>query len=168
MSAGTILVADDDRSIRQVLTRALGRLGYEVRATSNAATLWQWVSSGEGGLVITDIIMPDENALDLIPRIQKIRPDLKVIAMSAQNTLLTAVRANERGAFEYLPKPFDLNELIAVVERALTQSAPDKLVGAQSQPADELPLIGRSSAMQEIYRVMARLMMTSTWLNLTR
>ena len=160
MSAGTILVADDDRSIRQVLTRALGRLGYEVRATSNAATLWQWVSSGEGGLVITDIIMPDENALDLIPRIQKIRPDLKVIAMSAQNTLLTAVRANERGAFEYLPKPFDLNELIAVVERALTQSAPDKLVGAQSQPADELPLIGRSSAMQEIYRVMARLMMT--------
>ena len=160
MSAGTILVADDDRSIRQVLSRALGRLGYEVRATSNAATLWQWVSNGEGGLVITDIIMPDENALDLIPRIQKIRPDLKVIAMSAQNTLLTAVRANERGAFEYLPKPFDLNELIAVVERALTQPAPDKLVGAQSQPADELPLIGRSSAMQEIYRVMARLMMT--------
>ena len=160
MSADTILVADDDRSIRQVLSRALGRLGYEVRATSNAATLWQWVSNGEGGLVITDIIMPDENALDLIPRIQKIRPDLKVIAMSAQNTLLTAVRANERGAFEYLPKPFDLNELIAVVERALTQPAPDKLVGAQSQPADELPLIGRSSAMQEIYRVMARLMMT--------
>ena len=101
----------------------MGRLGYEVRATSNAATLWQWVSNGEGGLVITDIIMPDENALDLIPRIQKIRPDLKVIAMSAQSTLLTAVRANERGVFEYLPKPFDLNELIAVVERALMQSA---------------------------------------------
>jgi two-component system nitrogen regulation response regulator GlnG len=160
MSNGTILVADDDRSIRQVLSRALGRLGYEVRATSNAATLWQWVSNGEGGLVITDVIMPDENALDLIPRIQKIRPDLKVIAMSAQNTLLTAVRANERGAFEYLPKPFDLNELITVVERALTQSAPEKLVGAQSQPVDDLPLIGRSNAMQEIYRVMARLMMT--------
>tara|TARA_B100000676_G_C18089597_1_gene858364 strand:- start:3260 stop:4714 length:1455 start_codon:yes stop_codon:yes gene_type:complete len=160
MSNGTILVADDDRSIRQVLSRALGRLGYEVRATSNAATLWQWVSNGEGGLVITDVIMPDENALDLIPRIQKIRPDLKVIAMSAQNTLLTAVRANERGAFEYLPKPFDLNELIAVVERALTQSAPQKLVGAQSQPVDDLPLIGRSNAMQEIYRVMARLMLT--------
>ena len=77
------------------MSQALGRLGYEVRATSNAATLWQWVSNGEGGLVITDIIMPDENALDLIPRIQKIRPDLKVIAMSAQSTLLTAVRANE-------------------------------------------------------------------------
>ncbi len=160
MADSTILVADDDRSIRQVLSQALGRLGYEVRATSNAATLWQWVSNGEGGLVITDIIMPDENALDLIPRIQKIRPDLKVIAMSAQSTLLTAVRANERGVFEYLPKPFDLNELIAVVERALMQSAPDKFVSTQSQPTDELPLIGRSSAMQEIYRVMARLMLT--------
>ena len=80
--------------------------------------------------------------------------------MSAQSTLLTAVRANERGVFEYLPKPFDLNELIAVVERALMQSAPDKLVSTQSQPTDELPLIGRSSAMQEIYRVMARLMLT--------
>ena len=122
MADSTILVADDDRSIRQVLSQALGRLGYEVRATSNAATLWQWVSNGEGGLVITDIIMPDENALDLIPRIQKIRPDLKVIAMSAQSTLLTAVRANERGVFEYLPKPFDLNELIAVVERAFARA----------------------------------------------
>ena len=74
MADSTILVADDDRSIRQVLSQALGRLGYEVRATSNAATLWQWVSNGEGGLVITDIIMPDENALDLIPRIQKFGP----------------------------------------------------------------------------------------------
>ncbi len=160
MTDNAILVADDDRSIRQVLSQALGRLGYEVRATSNAATLWQWVSNGEGRLVITDVIMPDENALDLIPRIQKIRPDLKVIAMSAQNTLLTAVRANERGAFEYLPKPFDLNELVAVVERALTQAAPEKAPQMRSDATEELPLIGRSSAMQDIYRVMARLMTT--------
>jgi len=160
MTDNAILVADDDRSIRQVLSQALGRLGYEVRATSNAATLWQWVSNGEGRLVITDVIMPDENALDLIPRIQKIRPDLKVIAMSAQNTLLTAVRANERGAFEYLPKPFDLNELVAVVERALTQSAPEKAPQMRSDATEELPLIGRSSAMQDIYRIMARLMTT--------
>jgi two-component system nitrogen regulation response regulator GlnG len=160
MTDNAILVADDDRSIRQVLSQALGRLGYEVRATSNATTLWQWVSNGEGRLVITDVIMPDENALDLIPRIQKIRPDLKVIAMSAQNTLLTAVRANERGAFEYLPKPFDLNELVAVVERALTQSAPEKAPQMRSDATEELPLIGRSSAMQDIYRIMARLMTT--------
>lgn len=158
MSDNAILVADDDRSMRQVLSQALGRLGYEVRATSNAATLWQWVSNGEGRLVITDVIMPDENALDLIPRMQKIRPDLKVIVMSAQNTLLTAVRANERGAFEYLPKPFDLNELIAVVERALAPSTTEQPMRAAPEPADDLPLIGRSQAMQDIYRVMARLM----------
>ena len=160
MSNNAILIADDDRSIRQVLSQALGRLGYEVRATSNAATLWQWVSSGEGRLVITDVIMQDENALDLIPRIQKIRPELKVIVMSAQNTLLTAVRANERGAFEYLPKPFDLNELISVVERGLEVSKFNAPPARKLKAVDELPLIGRSSAMQEIYRIMARLMMT--------
>ena len=160
MPDNAILVADDDRSIRQVLSQALGRLGYEVRATSNAATLWKWVSNGEGRLVITDVIMPDENALDLIPRIQKIRPELKVIAMSAHSTLLTAVRANERGAFEYLPKPFDLNELIAVVDRALTGTIKPTPMQKKAEPSDELPLIGRSNAMQEIYRVMARLMTT--------
>ena len=81
------------------------------------------MEDGEGDLVITDVVMPDENGLDLIPRIRKLRPDLRVIVMSAQTTLLTAVKATERGAFEYLPKPFDLKELIAVVERALAAPA---------------------------------------------
>ena len=89
--ASTILVADDDRAIRMVLNQALIRLGHDVRMTGNAATLWRWVADGEGDLVITDVIMPDENGLDLIPRIKKIRPELRIIVMSAQNTLLTAV-----------------------------------------------------------------------------
>jgi two-component system nitrogen regulation response regulator GlnG len=157
----TILVADDDRAIRMVLNQALLRLGHDVRMTGNAATLWRWVADGEGDLVITDVIMPDENGLDLIPRIKKIRPDLRIIVMSAQNTLLTAVKATERGAFEYLPKPFDLRELVSVVERALT--APhDGLAAAadDDEIEDQLPLIGRSPAMQEVYRVIARLMGT--------
>src|ERR1700761_1622282 len=120
MTLPTVLVADDDRSIRTVLTQALGRSGYQVRSTGNAATLWRWVEEGEGDLVITDVVMPDENGLDLIPRIKRVRPDLRVIVMSAQSTLLTAVKATERGAFEYLPKPFDLRELVSVVERALS------------------------------------------------
>src|SRR3546814_288026 len=162
MSA-TILVADDDRGIRTVLSQALGRLGYEVRTTGTAANLWHWIAEGEGDLVITDVVMPDENGLDLIPRIRKARPELRVIVMSAQNTLLTAVRATERGAFEYLPKPFDLKELVEVVQRALTARSG----GARGGPAafsgeeeESLPLIGRSPAMQEIYRVLARLMNT--------
>src|SRR6266853_634633 len=121
MPAGSILVADDDTAIRTVLNQALSRAGYEVRLTGNAATLWRWVSQGEGDLVITDVVMPDENAFDLLPRIKKMRPNLPVIVMSAQNTFMTAIRASERGAYEYLPKPFDLKELIAIVGRALAE-----------------------------------------------
>ncbi len=161
MSAATILVADDDRAIRTVLTQALGRQGHVVRTTGNAATLWQWVKDGDGDLVITDVVMPDENGLDLIPRIKKLRPNLRILVMSAQNTLLTAVKATERGAFEYLPKPFDLRELISVVDRALSEPADGQGKGrAAAQEGEELPLIGRSQAMQEIYRVLARLMPT--------
>ncbi len=156
----TILVADDDRAIRTVLNQALIRLGHEVKMTGNAATLWRWVADGDGDLVITDVIMPDENGLDLIPRIKKIRPELRIIVMSAQNTLLTAVKATERGAFEYLPKPFDLRELVSVVERALTTPHDMSANGIDDDIEDQLPLIGRSPAMQEIYRVIARLMGT--------
>ena len=156
----TILVADDDRAIRMVLNQALIRLGHDVRMTGNAATLWRWVADGEGDLVITDVIMPDENGLDLIPRIKKLRPELRIIVMSAQNTLLTAVKATERGAFEYLPKPFDLRELVSVVERALTAPPEGPASLAEDDVEDQLPLIGRSPAMQEIYRVLARLMGT--------
>ncbi len=159
MTPPTVLVADDDRSIRTVLTQALGRSGYQVRTTGNAATLWRWVEEGEGDLVITDVVMPDENGLDLIPRIKRLRPDLRVVVMSAQSTLMTAVKAAQRGAFEYLPKPFDLQELLSVVGRALAQPAPTVAsVPSEKGDAEEpLPLIGRSPAMQEIYRTVARL-----------
>ncbi len=158
----TVLIADDDRSIRTVLTQALGRSGYQVRATSSAATLWRWVEDGEGDVVITDVIMPDENGLDLIPRIKRIRPELPIIVMSAQSTLTTAVQATQRGAFDYLPKPFDLGELLAVVDRALKQPVYAAGAGQEPKPSgdENLPLIGRSPAMQEIYRIIARLTTT--------
>ncbi len=161
MPSGSILVADDDAAIRTVLNQALSRAGYEVRSTGTAATLWRWVSQGEGDLVITDVIMPDENAFDLVPRIRKARPDLPVIIMSAQNTFMTAIRASERGAYEYLPKPFDLKELIAIVGRALAEPK-QKRASAPAKPEEmeNIPLVGRSPAMQEIYRVLARLMQT--------
>ena len=159
-AAPTILVADDDGGIRTVLDQALGRAGYEVRTTGNAASLWQWVSAGEGDLVITDVVMPDENGLDLIPRIRKLRPDLRIVVMSAQSTLMTAVKATERGAFEYLPKPFDLNELVNVVRRALETPRTAAAYDGGEEGEDQLPLIGRSPAMQEIYRTVARLMGT--------
>jgi len=160
MARGTVLIADDDTAIRTVLNQALARAGYAPRATGNAATLWRWVSQGEGDVVLTDVVMPDENAFDLIPRIKKIRPDLPIIVMSAQNTLMTALSAAEKGAYEYLPKPFDLNEVVAVVGRALTQPGRRLQRSTQEIESEELPLIGRSPAMQEIYRVLARLTQT--------
>lgn len=157
----TVLIADDDAAIRTVLNQALTRAGYSVRVTSNATSLWRWVSEGEGDLVITDVVMPDENAFDLLPRMKKARPDLPIIVMSAQNTFMTAVRASEKGAYDYLPKPFDLKELIAIVGRAMAEPK-RKAIGAPSvdEGAENMPLVGRSAAMQEIYRVLARLMQT--------
>jgi two-component system nitrogen regulation response regulator GlnG len=168
MPVGNILVADDDAAIRTVLNQALSRAGYEVRSTSNAATLWRWVSQGEGDLVITDVVMPDENAFELIPRIKKLRPELPIIVMSAQNTFMTAIRASERGAYEYLPKPFDLKELIGIVGRALSEpkDRPRNIV-KPDEIDSTIPLVGRSPAMQEIYRLLARLMQTDLTVMIT-
>jgi two-component system nitrogen regulation response regulator GlnG len=160
MPTGSILVADDDSAIRTVLNQALSRAGYEVRLTSNAATLWRWVAQGDGDLVITDVVMPDENAFDLLPRIKKVRPELPVVVMSAQNTFMTAIRASEKGAYEYLPKPFDLKELIAIVGRALAEPKHRQRLENGDDGGENIPLVGRSPAMQEIYRVLARLMQT--------
>src|SRR3954463_3606067 len=160
MPAGSILVADDDTAIRTVLNQALSRAGYEVRLTGNAATLWRWVSQGEGDLVITDVVMPDENAFDMLPRIKKARPELPVIVMSAQNTFMTAIRASETGAYEYLPKPFDLTELLNIVNRALSEPRRPKIDARPEEQPDAMPLVGRSAAMQDIYRMLARMMQT--------
>ncbi|MBD1545772.1 nitrogen regulation protein NR(I) [Roseibium aggregatum] len=159
MPTGTILVADDDAAIRTVLNQALSRAGYTVRLTSNANTLWRWVSSGDGDLVITDVVMPDENIFDILPRIKKLRPELPVLVMSAQNTFMTAIKASEKGAYEYLPKPFDLKELTSIVSRALEEPKVKKPVDIDDI-GEGMPLVGRSPAMQEIYRVLARLMQT--------
>src|ERR687886_749584 len=149
MPSGQILLADDDTAIRTVLNQALSRAGYEVRSTGHAATLWRWVAQGDGDLIITDVVLPDENAFDLLPRIKRLRPELPVVVMSAQNNILTAITATERGAYEYLPKPFVLKELTAIVQRAL--AAPNrKRTTPKPEASDEsLPLIGRSPAMQE-------------------
>jgi two-component system nitrogen regulation response regulator GlnG len=158
MPEPTVIVADDDAGIRTVISRALSREGYRVQATGNAATLWRWIEDGTGEVAILDVVLPDENTLDLLPRIKQRRPGLPVIVMSARNTLLTAVRATERGAFDYLPKPFDLAQLVTMVKRGLalpkrTEVVPEEL----NRLEEQLPIIGRSAAMQEIYRVIARL-----------
>ena len=127
---GTVLVADDDRTIRTVLTQALTRAGCKVHATSSLTTLMRWVEEGRGDLVITDVMMPDGNGIEMIPKISQERPDLPVIVISAQNTIMTAIQANEVDAHDYLPKPFDLPDLL---KRAGAAMKNRKLVAASAQ-----------------------------------
>src|SRR5262245_12122023 len=105
----TILLADDDKAICTVLEQAVREQGFVIRVTENGKQLLNWVEAGEGDLVITDVLMPGLNGLDLLQKIKTTRPGMPVIVISAQNTLMTAVKANQLGATEYLPKPFDLN-----------------------------------------------------------
>ena len=164
---GTIIIADDDKSIRTVLAQALTRAGCRVRVTGAISTLWRWLEEGEGDVLVTDVMMPDGDALDILPVLKRKRPDLPVIVMSAQNTVMTAIRASETGAYEYLPKPFDLKEVLKVVgsalkgETTLAQKKTNVLTNDELNPISPvLPLIGRSPAMQEVYRIMARLIRT--------
>lgn len=162
---GTVLIADDDRTIRTVLTQALTRAGCRVHATGSLAQLEKWVEEGRGDLVITDVMMPDGNGIDQIPAIHQARPDLPVIVISAQNTIVTAIRATEADAFEYLPKPFDLPDLMAKANQALSRrprrsdataepAAPS--TGSTADPA--MPLIGHAPAMQSLFRMVARVL----------
>ena len=161
---GTVLVADDDRTIRTVLTQALTRAGCKVHATSSLQTLLRWVGEGKGDLVITDVVMPDGNGLTALPDIARLRPGLPVIVISAQNSIVTAIRAAEAAAFDYLPKPFDLPDLMKRAAKGLAGGA----TGAMSAPApgqpapDQIqgPIIGQSPVMQALYKLLARMMST--------
>ena len=159
---GTVLVADDDRTIRTVLTQALTRAGCRVHATSSLTTLMRWVGEGKGDAVITDVMMPDGNGLEMLPKISLDRPELPVIVISAQNTIMTAIQAAEAEAFDYLPKPFDLPDLMKRCARALEQKQPvaskPRVEVTPDVEEDGLPLVGKTPAMQGLYRLVARVM----------
>ncbi|MEL7153770.1 MAG: response regulator, partial [Pseudomonadota bacterium] len=157
---GTVLVADDDRTIRTVLTQALTRAGCKVHATSSLTTLMRWVGEGKGDVVISDVMMPDGNGLEMLPKIAEDRPGMPVIVISAQNTIMTAIQAAEAEAYDYLPKPFDLPELMKRTAKALEHKAQSPRPIEEDERPDELPLVGRTAVMQALYRVVARVMNT--------
>ena len=160
---GTVLVADDDRTIRTVLTQALTRAGCKVHATSSLTTLMRWVGEGKGDVVISDVMMPDGNGLEMLPKISADRPGLPVIVISAQNTIMTAIQAAEAEAYDYLPKPFDLPDLMKRTARALDLRRQRPAAAAREETAerpDELPMVGRTQVMQALYRLVARVMNT--------
>jgi two-component system, NtrC family, nitrogen regulation response regulator GlnG len=155
MAGGRILVVDDDDAIRLVVSEALRRDGHDVKTAASVAEQQAALISYDPDVLITDVILPDGNGLDVVPAILARKPDLPIIVLSAQNTLTTAVRATEQGAFEYLPKPFDLDELCRAVRDGLKRRGVARAPAGESVDP-ELPLIGRSAAMQEVYRTIAR------------
>ncbi|OUS33427.1 nitrogen regulation protein NR(I) [Rhodobacterales bacterium 56_14_T64] len=159
---GTVLVADDDRTIRTVLTQALTRAGCKVHATSSLTTLMRWVAEGKGDVVISDVVMPDGNGLEMLPKIAKDRPGLPVIIISAQNTIMTAIKAAEAEAYDYLPKPFDLPDLMKRTAKALAKRDNGTVSPRIERPErpDDLPLVGRTEVMQSLYQLIARVMNT--------
>ena len=159
-----IIVVDDDRSIRVVISTALTRAGYNVKSSGTAAGMWRLVESDFADVLITDVGLPDGDALDILPKLQKNNPDLKIIVMSARTTLLTAVRAEKKGAFEYLPKPFDLDELLNLVSSTFSQPKLNKNEIISDIPKniyDSGPVVGKSTAMQEIYKIISRIVNTN-------
>ena len=154
MTTGRVLVVDDDAAIRTVVREALRREGHVVETAGSAAEMRRAIGPFAPDVLVTDVVLPDGDGLDLMPEIAERRPGLPVIVFSARNTLATAVKATERGAFDYLPKPFDLEELTRAVASAIASRTP----GADPEAGEvhELPLIGRSPAMQAVYRTIAR------------
>ena len=156
-----ILIAEDDISIRTVLSSDLEQK-FNLKLTDSASQLWEWVSNGVGDLIILDVVMPDANGIELIPKIKEIRPEIKIIIISAQNTLLTAMQAIEKGAYEYLSKPFSLNEMNKVINRAFSEKKINKKKINDKDIKNEidLPIIGRSALMQQTYKTIAKLVGT--------
>ena len=159
-----IIVVDDDSSIRVVLSSALTRAGYNVKSSGTATGMMRLVESNFADVLITDVGLPDGDALDILPKLQKMVPNLKIIVMSARTTLLTAMRAEKKGAYDYLPKPFDLDELLRLVSRTFLldpSNKNNKSVNFNNQDNksiyDSGPIIGKSSVMQDIYKKMSRL-----------
>ena len=155
----TVLLADDDASILTVLTRAIKAQGYDVMASATISDVDAWVTQGLGDVVLTDVTMPRGNGLEGLARWQAKRPELPVIVMSAHNTLLNAAKARDLGAVTFLPKPFDLSELMEAL-----QNATSHVTRLSSEPedgivriSDDLVLVGKSPAMKQVFATLAKL-----------
>ncbi len=165
MSQKTVLLAEDDASIRLIVNQTLVTAGYTVRATSSPEALERWVRNGEGDVVVTDVYLTDTPIFEILPSFKLVRPDLPIIVMSGQNTILTAASAAQHGAYDYLPKPFDIDQLTDLVGRALSEVKPAPGGRAKTAPSDAndnvlVPLVGRSAVMQDVYRIISRVMNT--------
>ncbi|MBX7502757.1 nitrogen regulation protein NR(I) [Qipengyuania sp. YG27] len=154
--AHRVLLVEDDRSIVTVITEALREDGFEVTACDSIARRDALLADHEFHVMLTDVMLVDGDGLASIGAVRQLAPDMPVIVLSAQNTLDTAVRASDSEAFEYFPKPFDLDELTQAVGQAVANRPAAASAGESEEGA--LPLIGRSPAMQGVFRMITRVL----------
>lgn len=152
-----VWVVDDDSSIRWVLERALKQAGISNECFSDADQLLQRIVSETPDVIISDIRMPGTDGLELLAQINESHPQLPVIITTAHSDLDSAVASYQKGAFEYLPKPFDLDEVVAITERALAQARERNMEAPQLEELPETEIIGEAPAMQEVFRAIGRL-----------
>jgi len=154
----SVWILDDDRSIRWVLEKSLEKTGLKTESFENGNELLQRLTQVSPEAIISDIRMPGISGLDLLSKVHETHPELPVIIMTAHSDLDSAVSSYSRGAFEYLPKPFDISEAIAMANRALAHSREQK---ANEKKTEVLPesqeIIGEAPAMQEVFRAIGRL-----------
>jgi two-component system nitrogen regulation response regulator GlnG len=156
LSQEKVWVVDDDQSIRWVLERAMAQAGIPITAFASADHAMQMLNDEQPSAIITDVRMPGMNGLDFVGNVHESYPDLPVIVMTAHSDLDSAVNAYQSGAFEYLPKPFDVDEAIAIVQRAMKVN--DRIAAPKkSEPLLDQEIIGQAPAMQEVFRAIGRL-----------
>ncbi|HBK18613.1 MAG TPA: nitrogen regulation protein NR(I), partial [Gammaproteobacteria bacterium] len=155
-----VWVIDDDSAIRWVLDRALSQAGIPIKAFNTADQALHHLDGDEAPLaIITDIRMPGTSGLDFVERVQKVHHEIPIVVMTAHSDLQSAVNSFERGAYEYLPKPFDVDEAVAVIRRAIAHRTEKQAVwdAAGNVQTTATEIIGQASAMQEVFRAIGRL-----------
>jgi len=150
-----VWIIDDDRSIRWVFEKALAREAIAYRSFSSASDAWNALDDGVPQVVVSDIRMAGESGLDLLQKLKEAHPQLPVIIMTAYSDLDSAVAAFQGGAFEYLPKPFDVDNAVELIRRAMDESRKHETSGEAEAPAPEI--LGQAPAMQEVFRAIGRL-----------
>ena len=155
-NATAVWIVDDDRSIRWVLEKALAKAGFDVRSFEHPGDLLKALQAYEPAVIVSDIRMPEMDGLTLLGKIHELQPELPVIIMTAHSDLDSAVKAYDVGAFEYLPKPFDLQDAVDQVERAVASRKKDTASDG-SELGENAGIIGEAASMQEVFRAIGRL-----------
>ena len=155
--SNSIWIVDDDRSIRWVLEKSLDKAGFETQSFENGDKLLESLESTQPDAIISDIRMPGTDGLEVLEKVHESYPQVPVIIMTAHSDLSSAVKSYKRGAFEYLPKPFDVNDAVAVAERAVKHAKQNQTKNSNTPIVKAKEIIGEAPAMQEVFRAIGRL-----------